>query len=323
MPECRVCANAEGNRTFMAREMMFGLGDSFEYFECAACGCVQIGAVPPDLARFYPEGYYSYHTVGGQPEGNGLHGYVRRQLFRLKASRSPGVRSLSTRLFGPNIVADWVIPASVRTNQAVLDVGCGAGRELLLMAQYGFTDLTGVDKYIPSSFTYPNGVRVRKCDLADVAEQYDFVTLHHCFEHMPNPREALGHVHRVLRPNRYALVRIPLAGSHAWRTYGADWVQLDAPRHLYLHTVKSLNILAEQAGFRVTQVVYDSTEFQLWGSEQYRRGITLSDERSHWGGNRGEVFSAVEMAAFRAQAEDLNRRGDGDQACFYLLKSGA
>jgi SAM-dependent methyltransferase len=321
MPECRICANARDNRTIVAREMMFGFGDRFEYFECAACGCVQISEVPPDLSRYYPEGYYSYRSVEEPTSGAGLRGYVRRQLFRLKASRRRGVRRLSTRLFGPNIVADWVAPASLRTNQAVLDVGCGAGRDLMLMAQYGFSNLTGVDKYIPSSFTYGNGVQIRKCGLEDVAEQYDFVMLHHCFEHLPNPRETLRHIHRVLRPNRYALVRIPLARSYAWRTYGADWVQLDAPRHLYLHTVESMKILAEQVSLRIAQVIYDSTEFQFWGSEQYRRGIYLTDERSHWC-QRGDVFTEAEMSAFRVQADALNQRGEGDQACFYLFKNG-
>ncbi|MGH2855114.1 MAG: hypothetical protein ACRDLF_13090, partial [Solirubrobacteraceae bacterium] len=63
-PTCAICANAAGNRVFGAREMMFGLRERFEYLECGECGCLQLLDVPEDLARFYPESYYS---LGGAP----------------------------------------------------------------------------------------------------------------------------------------------------------------------------------------------------------------------------------------------------------------
>ncbi len=35
---CRICGNGDGNRTFEAREMMFGTREAFGYLECARCG---------------------------------------------------------------------------------------------------------------------------------------------------------------------------------------------------------------------------------------------------------------------------------------------
>ena len=62
------------------------------------------------------------------------------------------------------------------------------------------------------------------------------------------------------------VIRIPIAGTHAWQTYGVDWVQLDAPRHLFLHTEDGMRSLAAGAGLQVTAVVHDSTAMQFWGS---------------------------------------------------------
>ena len=59
MHTCKVCQNSEHNKTFIAREMMFGVRDEFEYFECSNCGCVQIAEVPSNLAKYYPAEYLS------------------------------------------------------------------------------------------------------------------------------------------------------------------------------------------------------------------------------------------------------------------------
>jgi hypothetical protein len=82
-----------------------------------------------------------------------------------------------------------------------------------------------------------------------------------------------------------------------------------------------MEMLASAAGFTVVEVVFDSTAFQFWGSEQVRRGIPLHDPRSvHVRGGRG-MFSRRDMRSFAARAAELNNAGDGDQACFYLQRS--
>jgi hypothetical protein len=57
--KCRICGNPVGNREYVAREMMFGLRDSFVYFQCAECRCLQIAEFPADMSRYYPASYYS------------------------------------------------------------------------------------------------------------------------------------------------------------------------------------------------------------------------------------------------------------------------
>src|SRR5256885_12513331 len=102
--------------------------------------------------------------------------------------------------------------------------------------------------------------------------------------------------------------------GEAWRRYHPDWVQLDPPRHLYLHTKDSLARLASEAGFTVQEVRYDSTAFQFWGSEQYRLDIPLGDRRSPAQDAQSTLFSPAQMRAWQGEAQVLNRAGTGDHA---------
>lgn len=111
---------------------------------------------------------------------------------------------------------------------AVLDVGSGAGQTLLALREFGFRDLLGVDPFVSSDITYAGGVRILKAELGAVGRDFDLVLANHSLEHVPDPRATLREIRALLKPSRYAVVRIPVLG-HAWREYGADWVQLDPP----------------------------------------------------------------------------------------------
>lgn len=320
MHECRICNNTQGNPTFTAREMMYGTREEFEYFQCARCGCLQITAFPPDLPKYYPPGYYS-HAL---PAPRGTHPFQSYRK-RKRAQQWLGESSIMGRLLahGKSIPAfvEWARNARLHLDDAILDIGSGAGRLLLTMHGAGFTNLTGADPFNAKDLDYGNGVCILKRSLSEIEGAYDFVMLHHSFEHMPDPLQALQDVYRVLKKDRYALLRIPVAQSYAWKTYGVDWAQLDAPRHLYLHTEQSISILAKAAGFEVTRMDYDSGSYQFWASMQYQNDIPMNDPRSFAVNPAESLFTQADIKAFEARAITLNEARQGDQACFYLRKS--
>lgn len=317
MLTCRICANAEGNTRFVAREMMYGRRDEFAYFECARCGCVQIEAVPANLADYYPEDYYSFSEIKAEHP-------LKQYLIRKRAAHLRGGTTLAGRLYNRRFpappVPDWLRPAGLSLTDHVLEVGSGLGHRLWHLSYSGFSHLTGIDPYIRQDVHYPNGVAVLRRTLPEVEGLYDFIMLHHALEHMPEQLDTFGQLRRLLRPGKMLLLRIPVAGGHAWRKYGSDWVQLDAPRHLFLHTERSIAVLARQTGFAVEQVSYDSTGFQFWGSEQYRRGVPLVAPGAAEIKPRSNLFTAEELQEFEAEARRLNEARQGDQACFYLRK---
>jgi SAM-dependent methyltransferase len=314
---CRICENIEGNPVLIAREFMFGTEDRFEYFQCGVCGCLQIAVVPENLADYYPSDYYSF---GPAPRETGMRRYLQRKRAEFVLGGCGLVGRLVTARYGIPETLDHIRRAGVSYDDPVLEIGSGSGERLLAMNSYGFSDITGIDPYVARSFDPAPGVRILKQELSVHEGTYSFVMLHHTFEHMDHPHAVVGDVCRLLEPGKTALVRIPLASSLAFRNYGADWVQLDAPRHLYLHTVDSMKRVAEKAGLEITDVVYDSTAFQFWGSEQYRSGIPLRDSRSYAMNPSKSQFAPADIKEFEREAARLNDTGEGDQACFYLRK---
>ena len=316
---CQVCGNAEGNRSHEAREMMFGLRDRFTYLECAGCGCLQLVDPPETWDRYYPPAYYAFETPVRA-------GTVRRVLRAGRARHLRGERSLVGRLlcvYSRGLpLAGWAVRSGVDRRDAILDVGSGLGHLLLTMRDQGFADLTGIDPFVERDLEYEGGVRVLRRSLAehrvDHANSYDLVMMHHSFEHMADPAGVLRDVAALVRPNRFVVVRLPVADTYGWRSYGVDWAQLDAPRHLFLHTRRSIELLASAAGLEVVDVSYDSDAFLFWGSEAYRRDLALREYRSR--GPGGGIHSETDLRVFSAAAAALNARGDGDQAVFLLRR---
>jgi SAM-dependent methyltransferase len=313
---CGVCASGFV-AVHQAREMMQGLRTPFRYGECAGCGGLQLLDPPADPAPYYAGGYYSF---GADLDAEFADAERR-------ARTSAAVRTLLT---APEAEAAQVEHADMRRplwslrplapahEARILDVGCGAGRLLYLLQLGGWTDLTGVDAHLPEGRSHGEGLKLRRGTLADAEGPWDLIMYHHAFEHLADPVGELRTAAARLAPGGSVLIRTPLADSEAWRRYGPDWVQLDAPRHLFIPTLRSLELAAVQAGLRVTGVAHDSYELQFWGSEQYRLDIPLQDARSYRWGQGAPLFTPEQIAGWRAESEQLNREGRGDQAAIYL-----
>lgn len=305
---CRICQNNHDNSIVVVREMMFGTGHEFEYLVCAACGCIQRIESPDNLSDYYPPDYYSFET------DNALKRFLKTQQASYASGRWNPIGKLLSRWFAPHKIA-WLAATGVSTDAPILDVGCGTGQLLLDMSKLGFTDLTGVDSYIDGDITYSDQLRIYKRRIEQLSGEFEVIMFHHSFEHMEHPRETLEVVHRLLSPTGTVLIRIPVADSYAWRHYGVNWVQIDAPRHSFIHTRNSMTVLAGQTQFMINSIVYDSTSLQFVGSERYAAGIPLRGADAH-----RKIHTRKQVREFRSLAEQLNRAQQGDQACFYLKK---
>lgn len=315
---CAVCDNTRDNRPFQVREMFFGTRDEFTYFECADCGCVQITEIPTNLADYYPAGYFSLRDYSRLARSR-FRSFVDTRRLRNAMGQPSLIGRLVDAVSTPLNYVEWVRIAGVDTSARVLDVGCGGGKLLVRMRHAGFAECRGIDPFIKAPLRYENGVTVEKREIAEVADErpgsFDFVMLHHAYEHMPDPRGVMKALARLLAPGGRMLIRIPVADSYAFEHYREHWINLDPPRHLYLHTRKSMGILARSASLAVDRVVCDSTALQFIGSELYVKGLVHeepSDEKRRLESRRPE---------FEARAAELNREGKGDFAAYYLSRS--
>ena len=311
---CRVCAADTGHRHFTVREMYFGSREPFPYFECGVCGTLQIRQVPEDLGRHYPPDYYSF-----VPRRKAAPSALATALRRLRADAWIGNRK-STRIGRflarlsrrePDYVS-WLFGLPVDTGSRVADVGCGGGELLRKLHREGFRHLVGLDPFIVEDRDLGGGVRVLRRSLENDDGIYDLIMMHHSFEHMADPRATMSQIAARLAPGGMALLRLPVAGTYAWRTYGENWFQLDAPRHLVIPTVGAMRLLAASAGMEVAAVFFDSKPQQLLASEGYRRDVPLVEQ------GRTLSWTDEDLALARSSAEELNGREDGDQAGFLL-----
>lgn len=315
--ECRICGAIHEHRTYTAKEMMLGMRSEHRYFECNQCGCLQIVTIPPDLGSYYPENYYSYSKA--EKKGNPL----KKALMRMRDTWAATGHCQLGRLMHfmtPNTKLATLRPLGINKETRILDVGCGAGHLLLSLQEVGFKNLLGIDPFNRENIVYTNGLRIEQRDIFSEQGLWDVVMFHHSFEHLADQRATLQQVFHILKPGGVALLRIPTVSSFAWQHYGVHWVQLDAPRHLYLHSVKSVQLLAEKVGFTLEQTVYDSNALQFWGSEQYEQNIPLRDPRSYAESPENSPFSPQQIREFESRARELNALNQGDQAAFYLRK---
>jgi len=190
------------------------------------------------------------------------------------------------------------------------------------MRRHGFNRLVGADPFIEADVAYEGGPTLLKRNVSEIEGGYDLIMMHHSFEHLPDPFRALLHLVSLLNAGGCLLIRTPLAGGFAWRTYGTNWVELDPPRHLFVHTLRSLQIIGERAGLVVRDVRYDSSELQFIGSEQYRRDIPLWSSESYFSTGSSTEFSSRDIEAMKLKARELNAAGDGDRGCVYLARPG-
>jgi len=99
------------------------------------------------------------------------------------------------------------------------------------------------------------GVNNHAASLYDLPEDlrgpYDAVTLFDVIEHVPEPKEALLALRRVLRSGGSLFLSTPDAGSAVARGLGGRWHYLDPVQHIVLFDRRNLARLLEEAGFEV------------------------------------------------------------------------
>lgn len=317
---CRACGNRAYNTTLVAREMMFGLRESFEYVRCAECAALSLVNLPEDLAAYYPPDYYSFQTTELA---------LRRPLVAAaKRARAAVVLRLPPSIIHRLVVTgrapvvfDWVAGLGLSPAARIVDVGSGGGACLADFAREGFTGLLGIDPYLDDAASGP--MPLRKLAIDQLTGNWDLLMFNHSLEHVADPPATLRAARERLAPGGAILVRVPLADGYAARHYGANWVGVDAPRHTMVPTHDTMKILAARAGLRVKRVFYDTHSQHFWASEQYVRDIPLLDDRSYCVDRSRSIFGPEEIAHWESRCRTLNDEGRADAGGFLLVAAGA
>lgn len=244
------------------RDHLQGIPGHWNFLRCAGCGSLFLSPrpTPAAIGKAYADGYFT-HTPGAArnaaDNGSSLawrlaNGYLNG---RFGCSRRPA--SAAGRWLVPALVPlrqqlDYFYRHLPRTPGNLLDVGCGNGAFLLRAAEAGWS-VQGVEPD-PTAAAQAEaaGLRVHHGGIGGFAAgpEFDVITLSHVFEHLHEPGAVLSACQRMLRPGGRLWMALPNVEGIGHRAFGRAWFPLDPPRHLFLPTMRELQRLCRDAGFR-------------------------------------------------------------------------
>lgn len=249
------------------------VGGRFDYGTCPRCASLVL--TDPLVSEVLHEAYSEYYTHASprSSSGSGLRGFLRKHYLdrRFGSTRSPVSMFLAAiyqRLATDFDTIDRAGRYAPRAPATILDYGCGDGEFLIRMREFGHS-VTGVD-FDPVCVRrgLDRGLSVFTPDDVPSEEwrgNFDFISLAHVIEHVPDPGSLLAELRKWLRPGGTLFIETPNANAHGLDIFGRYWRGLEAPRHLSVPSAKGLLEAAEKAGFRLErQIVSQSLRSHLW-----------------------------------------------------------
>ncbi len=149
----------------------------------------------------------------------------------------------------------------------LLDVGCGPGNFLSVLPKHATS--VGLDNNL-ALLKQAKGWK-RSLVLASAtyipfkAEAFGVAVAFDVLEHLDSPSEALGEIHRVLRPAGILFISVPNTESYGLKWKGREWIGYRDHTHKHLLSPNQWLQLIREAGFTVLEVrtdgLYDSPYF--------------------------------------------------------------
>lgn len=312
--KCVICDGSISlNDKLKVKEMMFGFHEKFEYYICRNCQALQIKDVPKDIFKYYNENYYT-HKKGYAHINN-----ITKLLWRIRTFLALTSLYPIIKFFRYNSILHWSHISGINLKSRILDVGCGNGDILFEFSKHGFENLSGIDPYL-DNIKLP-GIELTKTDLLSfyTKSKYDLIMFNHSLEHIYDHHINLKRALELLNDNGTIMVRIPII-NRAFEIYKENWVQIDAPRHFIIHSLKSMKLLCEKNGAEVYHCFFDSNAFQFLGSEQFKRGISSYAANSYKSDLNKSIFTLDDIKKYDRKAKQYNKDGLGDQAVFFIRR---
>ncbi len=270
---------------------------SFDYYRCSQCDLIFMDNPPADMSPYYKGGYdeipLSYDALRIIAANER---YRTESVFRYK---------MKGRL---------------------LEIGPWRGAICANMKEAGFT-VTAIEMDEACVAFLRDHVGIQAIQSSDPAKAmkhltpgFDVIVAWHSLEHLPNPWIVIEQAAQLLAPEGVLLLAMPNPESYEFAVMKNRWMHLDAPRHLYFYSMKSLVSICKKHGLEPLQLT-TSDKFSCiqsrhawrswarsWVSLRYVRGaVGLIAYWSAYKKQTTEGLGSAYTALFVRRSDDCKR----------------
>lgn len=221
--KCNICQSTDTEELYVK--------NSFHIVKCKKCGLVYVNPRPDtmELKQFYRDKKLPSFTLDTEPTGE-------RDLYLYRFNKR--LRNIEV----------------LKKRGRLLDIGCAWGYFLELAKKHNWESY-GVELSERASYYCREKLHLNvftgRLEEASYPDQYfNVVTMFHLLEHIPNPRNFLREINRILRKKGLVVIEVPNIGSLKSKVAGEKWRHLVPPMHLYYFSPKTLSQLLRETGFQ-------------------------------------------------------------------------
>jgi len=229
--QCILCKNNHG-KEFLAWEKTYKL------FKCSSCG-----AVSPNI-RLFDEGEY----IKSIYDTNDYKDKLIRETHKQYEYRK--------KTFGTERFQYTVERLGLGQKSKVLDIGCGAGYYLSVLAdnKIHYKGLEVARHFVDYCKSHHN-LNVANTPIEKEEDNYyDLITMFDVLEHLANPISTLNIISNKLKIGGYCVAYTPNIHSIGYELMGAKQNTLLPFEHLCFFNKESLYHLADKAGMEITKI---------------------------------------------------------------------
>jgi 2-polyprenyl-3-methyl-5-hydroxy-6-metoxy-1,4-benzoquinol methylase len=172
----------------------------------------------------------------------------------------------------------------------ILDIGTGTG-DFLVMAKHNGWKTSGIEPSTKAkNIAIAKGVSFQENIEKIKDQQFDVITMWHVLEHVPNIKQEIKELKRILKPKGTLIIAVPNYKSFDAKHYKSFWAGYDVPRHLWHFSKNAIEKLFALENMKLVQtlpLVFDSFYVSLL-SEKYKTG-SMNYFKAFWIGLRSNI----------------------------------
>lgn len=227
--------------------------EEFELFENKEYGFLETHPQPVELEQYYNSKNYISHTDSKNSWFEKVYQLVKNHNISYKFNK-----------------------LKVEKKEAsLLDFGCGTG-DFLAYAKNRNLNVIGIEpnenaRHIAAKKLGENSVSNKK--LSEINGQFDYITLWHVLEHLPDLFHFIDQLKSKLKDDGVLMIAVPNHRSFDAQFYKEHWAAYDVPRHLWHFSPESMQKLFNSFGMKIekTHPLWFDSYYVSMLSERYEK----------------------------------------------------